>query len=151
MGVMLGYWLIATIASFAARALSLSPALYWALAATLVASGMFSLVSINRCHHDEAMAPRSLGGMFLLGAAGSLIVSPCCTPMLTALGAMTAGEPLSATLAILSFSLGHVAPLFIATFAAGALRQIPKSFSSAMRMTTAGLTIALGCYYAVLA
>lgn len=150
-GVVLGYWLIATIASLAARALSLSPMLYWALAITLIGSGLIAIQRVDSCDHRDESAPTSFGGLFLLGIGGSLVVSPCCTPMLAALGVMSASAPLDATLSIVAFSLGHLAPLIVAALAAGAFRRLPAAYASATSVVTGGLTVALGCYYAVLA
>lgn len=150
-GSVLGYWLVANVAAVAARALALSAYVYAFIAAALIVSALVSLRRTGHHHDHSQPSQTSLGGMFLLGVTTALTVSPCCTPVLAALGIMAVHQPIEATLEVLAFSLGHLAPLGVAAIAGGTLSWLPTRYASAMTVVTAGITLALGCYYAVLA
>jgi cytochrome c biogenesis protein CcdA len=134
------------------------------LAIALVAAGCHALVraephshAADRCRPANLKSGkrRSIGAIFLLGAASALVVSPCCTPMIaTVVAASTAaGEPLLGAALVASFGAGHALPLFftgqvgavVARCAPHALREQGPAIVSAVLM------LALGIYYAVLA
>lgn len=150
-GSVLGYWLVANVAAVAARALAVSAYVYGVIAAVLVASALVSLARGEKHHCAEAPSQASLGGILLLGATTALTVSPCCTPMLVALGVMAVHQPIDATLEVLCYSAGHLAPLGVAALAGGTFSRFPARFSLAMTTVAAGITLGLGLYYAVLA
>jgi cytochrome c biogenesis protein CcdA len=148
-GALLGYWLVANVAAIAARALSLSPVVYGGVAAILLVSGLVALFRADRtaCAHAPGDLPN--GAMFLLGLTTSLVVSPCCTPTLAALGMLDARDPFAATLLVAGYGAGHLAPVVLAA-AMGSFRFIKVPAVEA-NVVAAGLTIALGCYYVALA
>jgi cytochrome c-type biogenesis protein len=146
---------------------SFSPLLYALLAAGLVAGGCITLAraAAQPAGHAECSAAcpesrtaagqRSLGGVFLLGMASTLVVSPCCTPVIASvIGASTAiGKPVFGMILLASFALGHMLPLFFAgsvssIFALALRWRLPEQ---APRIVSGSLMLALGAYYAVLA
>ena len=146
---------------------SFSPLLYALLAAGLVVGGCVTLARAvaqpaghAACAADcggssAAAGQRSLGAVFMLGTASTLVVSPCCTPVIAGvIGASTAiGKPVLGIILLASFALGHVLPLFFAgsvsSMFAPALRwRLP---AQAPRIISGVLMLALGAYYAVLA
>lgn len=141
---------------------SVSNCLYAVLAAALIGAGCVALVRAEprSASHDCAAAghdhpPRSIGGAFLLGAAGAFILSPCCTPFVGAIAATSTavGKPLTGALLLLSFALGHALPL-VGAGSLGPLFEkfVPRAFpAQAPAIVSAVLTIALGLYYGVLA
>lgn len=156
-----------TALGFAAGSLgmlwSLSGALYGILAVSLIAGGGLLLIravppGTPICAHagpepDEKRA-HSLGAVGLLGAAGAFVISPCCTPVLAAVGATSAalGKPLSGALLLACFAAGHALPLTIAGSASAALSRLASTrFAQAPAIVGAVLTIALGAYYGLLA
>jgi cytochrome c biogenesis protein CcdA len=68
---------------------------------------------------DRAPRGTSLGAVFLVGASNALVLSPCCTPLVSAIGTYgaAAGQPQTAALLLAAYALGHGLPP--ATFALG--------------------------------
>jgi cytochrome c-type biogenesis protein len=142
---------------------SLSSTIYLMLAAGLVAAGGIMLVRAEPCAHaDRARAagaraaePRSLGAVFFLGAASTLVVSPCCTPIVAVAVATTSaiGKPLLGAALLASYGAGHALPLvFAAKISAGMSRFAPRGgLGQAPAIVGAVLLLALGVYYGVLA
>jgi cytochrome c-type biogenesis protein len=143
---------------------SSSTTIYVILAAALLGGGCIALA--RAVPHDHAAvtcrpvcatngARRSLGAVFLLGAASAFVVSPCCTPMVaTVLATSTAaGKPLFGALLLASFGAGHALPLlFTAQIGSVAARLAPSRFAEqGLAIVSAVLMLALGTYYAVLA
>jgi thiol:disulfide interchange protein DsbD len=134
-------------------------ALYAVLAIALAGAGLVTLLRTPSCdhvHHAASnSAPHRLSGVFSLGAASALVVSPCCTPVVAAVVGMTAGDanPLSRALLLGAFALGHAAPLFLAgslgSIFAGRLRA--WNASPAPAVVSGSLMLALGGYYGLLA
>ncbi len=125
------------------------------VAATLIAFGLVTLVrEPQHCTHHAPAAPRA-SGAFALGAASALVVSPCCTPLIVAFAGLGAfeREPLVAALALAAFALGHAAPLVLAGAAGTAFARPIRAFAAtaAPAVVSGSLTIALGCYYGLLA
>jgi cytochrome c-type biogenesis protein len=103
----------------------------------------------------QAKRPRSLGGMFLLGAGSALVISPCCTPVVAAIAGSAAatGSPIRGALLLATYAAGHAAPLFVAgNLGNGVRRLLPRLRNAqAPAIVAAVLLLALGCYYGVLA
>lgn len=128
------------------------------LAVALGAGGLVTLLRRSQClrsDHEHAVGPHRFSGIFSLGAASALVVSPCCTPMVAAVVAfpsLDATPWLRASL-LGMFALGHAAPLLVLGSAgavvAGPLRRLNASPAPAVISGT--LMLALGAYYGALA
>ena len=146
-----------------------SPLFYGILAGSLVIGGALTLARAGsaRCdtskHGEEhtcaagaraAGRRRSLGAVFILGAASALIVSPCCTPVVASIVATTTaiGKPELGIVLLASFGLGHAAPLFFAGSLASLVRRTFAGVAEQAGAVVSGsLMIALGAYYGILA
>ena len=148
-GTIVVYIAVASAGSLLVRLVQVSSVTYWIFALVLIVSGTFELLR-NHKHRcvDGLRRPPSLGAAVLLGAATSMTVSPCCTPILLGLGALVTRN---LTGLIIAFSVGHLAPLMILFGAAGGLKRMLLSHQEAVRTVTAAVTIALGSYYALIA
>jgi cytochrome c-type biogenesis protein len=160
---------------------SASSTTYAVLAIALAAGGVVTLLRTGsaRCPHNAdahragnhhtahhadghstvAIAkagPRtSAGGTFLLGAASAVVVSPCCTPVLAAIGAATmASGPAANGAALLgAFACGHVIPILLAGALGTHLSSMLRRWadSQAPAIVAGSLMLALAAYYGVLA
>jgi cytochrome c biogenesis protein CcdA len=141
---------------------SSSHAMYLILAAGLIVGGGIALVRAapsneHACVRDapRPAAPRSLAAIFLLGACSTLVISPCCTPIVTTIVATSTaiGQPLTGGILLLSYALGHALPLLFAGHFGGRLARIFPGHGSTQAVAIVGavLMLALGCYYGVLA
>ena len=137
-----------------------SRVLYAVLAIALGVGGAIALLRAGTAHrhHDvpPARSPRaSLGGAFLLGSASAFVVSPCCTPVVAAIGGLTMAGGRSAEGAALlgAFGCGHALPVLaagaIGTQLSARVRALGASGASAV--VTGGLMFALAAYYGTLA
>ncbi len=84
-----------------------------------------------------------------------MILSPCCGPVIAALGSVAAGNTFdvrAATL-VVAFAAGHAVPLLAAGSGAARVRGVLQnhSLSAASSVVAGGLMIALASYYALLA
>jgi cytochrome c-type biogenesis protein len=151
------YIAIGTVSAFIMRLALWSPWIYAALATLLGVMGLRSVLSseTKACSHNDAEPPAaSLGVVFLIGCSFGLVVSPCCTPVVATLAALTgsAGDPVFSGVVLGAFALGHAAPLLAATFAAGNIRLIIRhAFEVPIAVVSGALMIALAGYYALLA
>ncbi|GAC1503134.1 MAG: hypothetical protein NVS1B14_08350 [Vulcanimicrobiaceae bacterium] len=141
-----------TIAQLAAHTMVLDTVCGVALLA-LAASGLFAKSSaLHGCHTGSRS---SLGAAFFLGGCGALALSPCCTPIVTAL-VVYASQGAGASYAALvlgAFALGHAAPLVL--LACGNARLISAlgrlGLEEAARTGSAVLSGLLGGYYLCIA
>ncbi len=153
-GTLTVYMAVATVGSVVIRLAQATSVIYYLLALALIVGGIVQLV---RDHdHGSSAQPRhvpSFGAAFLLGAATSSTVSPCCTPILLGLGALSATTSGISTVAglVVAFTVGHIAPVLVLFGAAGLLKSLLSNHGGAVATVAAAVTIALGCYYAVLA
>jgi hypothetical protein len=157
----LGTWcafaLIGAFADAAAFALDASRYAYAFLGLVLAGLGVRLLVRTRgeSCAHGERAAEgASPGPAFLLGAGSVFVVSPCCTPLVMLIAALTAGgDPRYALILLGAFALGHVLPacLFHETLRGAALRFRSPRARAALAAVGAGVLVALGGYYAWLA
>jgi thiol:disulfide interchange protein DsbD len=133
-------------------------ALYLLLAIALGCAGLITLSRSPRCDHahDERRRsqPRRLSGVFSLGAASALVVSPCCTPVVAAVLGLTAfdANPLSRAALLGAFAIGHAAPLFIVSSLGSLFARSFRSWnaSPAPAVISGTLALALGAYYGLL-
>jgi cytochrome c biogenesis protein CcdA len=141
-----------------------SAALYAGMAAALAVSGVVTLARAGGdSHRHEARShePRhgergaSLGGVFLLGASSAFVVSPCCTPVVAGIAAltMTSGHGADGVALLAAFACGHALPVLAAgacgTRLSAALRRVATS--QAPSVVAGSLMLALAAYYGVLA
>ena len=149
-GVLIGTAALVLSTRAVILAASASPLTYWLLAAGLVVIAFWMLASRE---HDCRLRPLSTGAALVLGASTTLLVSPCCTPVLLALGALAAmqASPWAALAAAFAFAVGHIASLLILVPFMRLRRRAFATFETALRTLGAGLLLALGSYYAVLA
>jgi cytochrome c biogenesis protein CcdA len=133
--------------------------LYLILAMTLSIGGLATLLRNPHCDHPHigertATRPRRLSGVFCLGAASALVVSPCCTPIVAAVLGMTAldGNPVSRVALLGAFALGHAAPLFVAGSLGSFLARTSRTWNAtpAPAVISGTLMLALGAYYGLL-
>lgn len=154
-GTITVYLGIASAGSAAMRLAQASSAIYFILAVVLIVSGAVTLWrgSTHACVSGDRRAS-TLGAAFFLGAATSTTISPCCTPILVGLGALSATSAGTASIVALvsAYTVGHIAPLLgLSLMAAGTERKITPAYRVAAATVSAAVTIALGVYYAVLA
>jgi len=143
---------------------SLSSVIDVALAASLLAGGVFTLVrarpatSAVACMHADThtkpLSDGTLGGTALVGAATALVISPCCTPVVAAIVATSGaiGKPALGAWLLALFALGHAVPLlFSGVLGSFVMRRFAiLTVSQAPAIVAGTLMLALGCYYAVL-
>ena len=126
------------------------------VAVALVAFGIATVIrEPHACAHRASFAKPRASGAFALGATSALVVSPCCTPLIVAFAVLGGfdRDPLFVLANLAAFALGHAAPLFLAGLTGASIAARVRALTStAAPSTVAGaLTIALGCYYGLLA
>jgi thiol:disulfide interchange protein DsbD len=103
---------------------------------------------------NERPSPR-LSGIFCLGAASALVVSPCCTPIVAAVVAFPALEPsaLGRAALLAAFALGHATPLLLmGSCGSLAVTRLQRwTASPAPSVVSGSLMLGLGAYYGALA
>jgi cytochrome c-type biogenesis protein len=153
-GLLLCYGVLATAATFIGTLMVFSRLVYIGLAVCFLCFGLRALAVNQSCSHQHTRSV-SAGSAMLAGAAMGLVFSPCCTPIVATMAGVAAlsGSPLGALSVALAFAAGHVAPLAIAGLGLNLGGRIAPSASlpSAASAVGGGLSIALACYYGVLA
>ncbi len=135
---------------------SASRTVYLALATALALAGLVTIVRGNRREHAHSRrTPASIGGVFLLGASGAIVVSPCCTPIVAAIAGFTtlAGHGLDGAVLLGAFALGHALPLAFcgAIGARFSSLFLHVAASHASRVIAGTLMLALATYFGTLA
>ena len=144
---------IASAGSLVGELARFSSMIYWGLAVTLVVSGVRA-ASSGDAHvcADRTALETSHGSAFLLGVSTSIALSPCCTPILLAIGASSSSLGTIGVFGLaFAYAVGHIAPALALLIIANAIKRSTFAFQHAAGTVTAGITIALGLYYAVLA
>ncbi len=155
-GVLSGSVAIVAAGSLLIGAFNRSAQLYALLSVAFAAYGIWSLLhrDARPCHEPRERAA-SLGGTFLVGATSALLPSPCCSPVLLGLAALSAGSSdiLHVVALAAAFSFGHVLPLAAASLTLAPLLATctGNRARGAVRTVGAGLCVALGALYAILA
>lgn len=153
------YVVLGSVAGALGAVWSVSGAAYAVLAAALAASGVVTLARARVGSHAHACAGSgrgaSLGGAFLLGASGALVVSPCCTPVVAAIAGLTlaSGHGRDGIALLVTFACGHVAPVIAAGALGARLSAGLRRFaaSQAPPVVAGSLMLALAAYYGILA
>lgn len=164
-GIVAVYAMLGLISSLLGAIETLSSYLCAAAAALYVAWGIRTAWRLDRQHSHEhelttGVAARLVRGgesstasIFVMGAASSLIISPCCAPVLglTVAVAAAAHDPLWAASVLSVFALGHAAPL-LAYGAGGAyifrVGRANPALSHALAVVFAALLLGVGLSYA---
>lgn len=153
-GLLLCYGMLAMTASLIAALAALSRFVYFGLALCFLGVGLRTLAAPQTCAH-RGLAGTSPGSALMAGGALGLVFSPCCTPVvgLMASIAITPGSFNTALLAVFAFTIGHIAPL--ATVGVGLRIAERLAFGDILGASTGtiagGLSLALACYYGLLA
>ena len=91
------------------------------------------------------------GGPFIIGLAFALISSPCASPILFAVLAMssTAGSALGGSLIMIAYSIGYTGLIFITSLFAGVVKQLSffKQNSKIVSIVSSIILGLLGIYY----
>lgn len=152
-GIALGTLLLAFGAAQLAAVARASSWVYGALAIALGVTGFKSLIEADRFECGHHVRSSSAGSAFFLGAAMTLVISPCCTPIVVTLAAAaaSAGRAL-AILLVIAFLLGHLLPLIAASVGINQIRGALANRSLAMpaRVVGGAVTLAMAGYYAIL-
>jgi len=153
-GLLLCYGLLATAVSLIAALAVLSRFIYLGLALGFLGFGLRTLTASPACAHARS-AGTSPGAAFMAGGALGLVFSPCCTPVVGVIAgiAATSGSFSAALPAAFAFALGHLAPLATvgAGFRVGERFAFGNALGAAMGTIGGGLSVALACYYGILA
>jgi len=130
---------------------------YALLALGLLFSGVRSLLGDDdhACAHPHHASGSSLGGAFVIGCSFALVISPCCTPIVTSLAmlASSSHQPVFTALVLMSFIAGHALPLVAAGCGAKKFtawcQRLP--IVAPVKLVSGALMVAMAGYYAVLA
>ena len=91
------------------------------------------------------------GGPFIIGLAFALVSSPCASPILFAVLAMssTAGSALGGSLIMIAYSIGYTGLIFITSLFAGVVKQLSffKQNSKIVSIVSSIILGLLGIYY----
>ena len=91
------------------------------------------------------------GGPFIVGMAFALASSPCASPILFAILAMStaAGSFLGSTLIMVAYSLGYTGVIFITSVFAGIAKQLDyfKKYSKIISVVSAAVLGVIGVFY----
>jgi cytochrome c biogenesis protein CcdA len=154
-GIVVAYVVLGTAAGLLGAIVARTTAIDLALAATLIAAGIVTIVREPHACAGEAHAVSPAGGAFALGAGSALVISPCCTPLLAAFAGLGTfqRDPLGASAYLAAFALGHAAPLALAGLLGSAPARSLRGLaaSGAPAIVSGTLMIALGGWYGVLA
>ncbi len=162
-GIMTAYACLGSVVSLLSHVAAFSTVMYAAIAIALVVYGGAMLLREPKDHapgcggeasSDCKPHAHSLGGVFLLGAASTLVISPCCTPVALGILALAAssGNAVYGSALLAVFALGHALPLLFIGSCSG-LRVVRPSLEwrTAGATVAGSLLLALGAYYGLLA
>jgi len=147
-GAASGYAAFGLVAGFAVLMARWSTAIYLGVAALLALSGIATLLQDTDHVHAGL---RSIGGATLLGFAGSLALSPCCTPFVFAIVAGAAGDGRATAAALAAFVVGHVAPAIGFGSATRSLRNAHGAAREVIAFASGTVAFVLAGYYGAIA
>jgi cytochrome c-type biogenesis protein len=164
LGLVCAFVALGFVAGLLGTLWSVSSSIYLVLALGLILGGCVTLVrAVPHQAGDHVCADttpargpeRSLGAIFLLGAASAFVLSPCCTPIVAAVVATSTaiGSPVTGVILLFSYAAGHALPLFFAGNIGPVAARIlpPRLMDQAPAIVGAALMLTLGAYYGVLA
>ncbi len=131
---------------------------YGVVAAGMLIAGIVALwrADYHACNDEHRKeSPRSLGGIFLLGASFAFVISPCCTPLVATILAYTTvvgRSPAYGAMLLALFALGHAVPLIACGALSARVAHHLRRFAlaQATSIVSGALMIALAGYYALL-
>lgn len=109
-GLIFGYAGLGYAIGLLANLVQLSPWTHALLAASFTLAAIAGLMRADAAQcAPHAQHGTSLGAIFLIGASSAFVLSPCCTPFVSAIGAYGAatGTPTSTALLLSIYALGH--------------------------------------------
>jgi cytochrome c biogenesis protein CcdA len=134
--------------------IGLSAWTYAIVAASLTVAALAGLIRarVTACEqHQQARQSRSTGGIFLLGASSVMVFSPCCTPLVSAIGTSAGafGGPLSAAGLLAVYGLGHGLPAALLALGVGSLAAPLRALALHQASAIAGnaILLVLAGYY----
>ena len=157
-GLVLAYASFGFAVSFFGGLRTSASLVYAIVAAGMGIAGLIGIwrADYHACHDAEVTgSPKSLGGIFLLGASFAFVISPCCTPLVATILAYTTAvgrPPLYGATLLALFALGHAMPLVacggLSAKVSALLRRV--ALAQATAIVSGALMIALAGYYALL-
>lgn len=156
-GTLSTYALLGYVGGLVSGLVGVASWVYGSIAAAALLGGLWTLVGARWCAHDVPPAAArhdALGAAFLTGAGFSLVVSPCCTPLIGVVvsyaGAL--GGSLRAALLLVCFGLGHAAPVFATMLCGPRLSGwlATSRFSQGASIVAGAAMLILGSYYALM-
>jgi len=160
-GLMSAFVTLGFVAGLLGKLWSISSSMYLVLAAGFIGAGCVALVradpdaGADDCStHAVGARRQSLGALFLAGACSALVLSPCCTPAVTAIVATSTaiGKPLIGGFLLLCYAAGHSLPLVFCGQVGRVAQLVPlRPIRQATAVVGAVLMLALGIYYGLLA
>lgn len=150
-GLCVGYVGLGVAATVLAGLLRQETALYLLFALAFLVCGSWNMLVAGRETPCCRPAPRA-SSSFLLGLMFTLVVSPCCTPIIASISTLTESgtQWWYAAENMLAFALGHAVPLVAVGLFGSSLRERLEQHSEAVGIVSASLLIGLAGYYAVL-
>jgi cytochrome c biogenesis protein CcdA len=153
LGLLICYLALAFVVAALATAAHWSSFIYVALTAAFAVCGLSGLVVRTHCEHAHVPARPSMS--LLLGAGSGLVFSPCCSPLVAAIGGIggASGHLGWTFLCVSAFVGGHIAPIGFACGWTGIaaqrwLKVIPER---AFATISSGLLLGLAGYFGLLA
>lgn len=153
-GLLLCYALLAVTATLIGTLAAFSQFVYVGLSLCFLSFGLRAIAISGRCAHRH-LGDTSPAAALMSGGALGLVFSPCCSPIvgIVASTAAATNSPDVALVSVFGFALGHVAPL--ATIGLGTKLgeriRFGADFEGALGTIGGGLSVALACYYGILA
>jgi len=151
------YAVLGYVGGLVANLVGIASWVYGAIAVAAILGGIWTVIGASWCEHDAPRPAKSgdaLGAAFLTGAGFSLVVSPCCTPLIGVVVAYAGsmGGSWTAALLLVCFGLGHASPVFTAMIFGKRLAAFitTSRFSQGASVVGGTAMVALGAYYALL-
>ena len=148
-GVICGAMLVAAFGLSLSQFARASHIVYAVIAAALLVSGCFALHDreCDRRYGAKSVVGISLGGAFLCGVSAALVPSPCCAPIVVALGILGGTSPFP----LIAFIIGHAVPIIAFGSCGIAVRRRVARWQKPMGTVNAAVALGIGGYYALLA
>ncbi len=153
-GLIAAYGCLGYAIGLVANLIQLSSWTFAILAISFTLAGIAGLVradGVDCAPHAASPRGTSLGAIFLVGASSALVLSPCCTPLVSAIGAYGAaeGRPLHAAMLLAVYALGHgLAPASLALGLRSLATPLRRfALNQATAIAGNAILLVLGGYY----
>ena len=151
------YGALGYVGGLVANLVGISSWVYGVIALAAILGGLWTVIGASWCEHDAPQPTKAgdaIGAAFLTGAGFSLVVSPCCAPLIGVVVAYAGsmGGSWSAALLLVSFGIGHASPVFTAMMFGKKLTSFltTSRFSQGATVVGGAAMVVLGAYYALL-